>query len=521
MTNEATRLRWLVYGMLIMASGGGMAARIFSVQSKSRKTPLLSANDRSRWSMIRAVVDERQFHIDDVIMPNGKRDREWYTIDMVRHRGPDGKEHYYSSKPPLFPLVVAAEYAALQRATGLRIAERPYYVVRVLLVITNLVPILFYLWLAVLLCERLGTTDTARLFCAAAACFGTFTTTYANTLNNHVPAVIGVMGALYLAITIWQDDRREWWRFLVAGLCAGVAAANELPALSFLCLTGAALLCKAPVKTIIGYGGGVAAIAAAFFAATLTVHDSWRPPYAHRSNGEERVVLDVPELPDGPLAAEIREQFSQADCPLGEAAVVRNSAGGQRQVWDEESQNRFALVANGQQLRVLNWDNWYDYDRSYWMQDKKGVDKGEPDQATYAVHVLVGHHGVFSLTPLWLISIWGVGCWLVAGKPWQRGLAFSIALLTVVCLGFYLARPLADRNYGGVNCGFRWAIWLIPLWFAALVRGADNLLSSRVCRAVALLFLAASVFSAQFAAANPWTHPWVYQYWQYLEWIVE
>ena len=48
------------------------------------------------------------YEIDDVIEirdPNTRR-RTWYTIDMVRHRGADGKQHYYSSKPPLLPTLV-------------------------------------------------------------------------------------------------------------------------------------------------------------------------------------------------------------------------------------------------------------------------------------------------------------------------------------------------------------------------------------------------------------------------------
>ena len=41
--------------------------------------------------------------------------------------------------------------------------------------------------------------------------------------------------------------------------------------------------------------------------------------------------------------------------------------------------------------------------------------------------------------------------------------------LTAVGLTFYLSRPMIDRNYGGVSCGFRWMFWLTPLWLLALV----------------------------------------------------
>ncbi len=47
---------------------------------KSR--PFLSANDRSRWDTVRALVEHGTYAIDDVIREPG-----WDTIDMVKHPG--------------------------------------------------------------------------------------------------------------------------------------------------------------------------------------------------------------------------------------------------------------------------------------------------------------------------------------------------------------------------------------------------------------------------------------------------
>ena len=63
-------------------------------------------------------------------------------------------------------------------------------------------------------------------------------------------------------------------------------------------------------------------------------------------------------------------------------------------------------------------DNWYDYTytrggkeyESYW-RDPHGIDRGEPSRGTYVLHATVGHHGIFSLTPIWLLSVWGLSCW--------------------------------------------------------------------------------------------------------------
>ena len=104
--------RKLFYYLLIVVSLTMSLARIASVESrtagpKKQRTPFLSANDRSRWCTIRALVDEGVYQIDSMIDAS---DPNWKTIDLVRHRGADGKQHYYSSKPPLLPTLLAGEY---------------------------------------------------------------------------------------------------------------------------------------------------------------------------------------------------------------------------------------------------------------------------------------------------------------------------------------------------------------------------------------------------------------------------
>ena len=150
-----------------------------------------------------------------------------------------------------------------------------------------------------------------------------------------------------------------------------------------------------------------------------------------------------------------------------------------------------------------------------------GVDRGERSRLVYATHTLVGHHGVFSLTPIWILSV--IGC-LVLTRGTDRGwrlLGALVLALTIVCLAFYISRPLFDRNYGGVSCGFRWMFWLIPLWLLGLVPAVNSLMRSTWGVVLALCLLAVSVFSATYAAWNPWSHPWLFHlgtaagWWQY------
>ena len=124
-------LRWAIW-LMIVASTATLVARIATVRATTGETPMLSANDRSRWCTVRSLVEEGTYAIDSLVQikhPETKR-RFWKSIDMVRHRGPDGREHYYSSKPPLFPTLLAGEYWLLRQATGLTLSDHPFQVMR-------------------------------------------------------------------------------------------------------------------------------------------------------------------------------------------------------------------------------------------------------------------------------------------------------------------------------------------------------------------------------------------------------
>ena len=94
----------------------------------------------------------------------------------------------------------------------------------------------------------------------------------------------------------------------------------------------------------------------------------------------------------------------------------------------------------------------------------------------------------------------------------EAELAVATAVISIIVIGFYLGRPVQDRNYGGMTCGFRWAFWLTPLWVMASVPAADLLARSRSGRALGLVLLGLSVLSVAFPTWNPWTAPWIQQW---------
>jgi hypothetical protein len=475
-------LRWSVYWILIALSAGAMIGRIFAVDSvnlvalendrlakvtkdleqkrQSLETTGVSGDalqqelDRceKRWRecTVRALVEDDMrvedapYAIDKVIEV-----RNWDTIDMVYH-----DDHYYSSKPPLMATMMAAVYWPIYHLTGATLGTHPYEIGRLMLVLFNVVPLVIGFVLLASLVERFGTTDWGCIFVMAAAAFGTFLTTFAVAINNHLPAAVCAVAALYAVARIWFDKERRLRFFVVAGLFGGLAATFDLPAMSLLAVVALASLWKAPRATIIGFAPAVLLVAVASFGTNWISHHSLMPAYGHGS---------------------------------------------------------------GQ-------NNWYDYSvkrdgkviDSHW-RNPTGLDRGEPSRAVYAFNILIGHHGIFSLTPVWLLSFLGMGLWMFRrGDPRVRWWAAATAAITLACLVFYLGQSQTSRNYGGNTSGLRWLFWLAPLWLLTMLPVADWLSSRRWGRGLGLILLALSVLSASYPTWNPWVHPWLMSFAQYL-----
>lgn len=477
MIADLVSLRRYVYTMFIAASLGGMTGRIFAVNAvdtvrlekylkdQGRKNwqkqrPFLSSNDRSRWATVRSLVELGTYQIDEIV-----RQPNWDTIDMVKHDdlgrpAPAADEgHLYSSKPPLLATLMAGPYWLIHKITGATLADHPYAIGRGLLILFNVLPMAIYFVVVARLVERFGTSDWGRLFVMACAAFATFLSTFVVTINNHLTAAVSAAIALDAALRIWYDaERRPRW-FLVAGVFAAFAAANELPALAFFVAVAVGLLYQAPSKTLIAFLPGALVVLAAAEGTNYVAHHSWIPAYAHREAG----------------------------------------------------------------------DNWYDYQflrdgkirDSYWSKPeaRSPIDQGEPKPGIYAFHALIGHHGIFSLTPIWLLSFAGMGVLCLRRSPDWRALGVLLASVSLVCIAFYLLRPQEDRNYGGMTSGFRWVFWFAPLWLVGMLPVADWLASCRWRRGFALVLLGISVLSVSYPTWNPWIHPWLLDFLQSQQWV--
>src|SRR6476620_6027125 len=138
MNAPETPLRRQVYVLLIVVAAGMAIGRIFSAElvlepsyyrtnadpphkgrgwpkDRPASMPTFSSNDRSRWCTVYALVEKGEFIIgrydpklvspDNKIGADGIVARDGFkTIDVMMN--PETKE-FYSTKPPLLPLLIA------------------------------------------------------------------------------------------------------------------------------------------------------------------------------------------------------------------------------------------------------------------------------------------------------------------------------------------------------------------------------------------------------------------------------
>jgi len=463
--------------------------------------PTFSSNDRSRWATVRALVDDGTYvvgrrrpavdgavhglaatdglHLAAVLAASHETigdktyvdsgilfEDGWQTVDKVLH---PTRQEFYSSKPPLLSTLVAGEYWVVEKLTGWNLRDNPFEVVRLILVTINVLPLILYLWLLARVAERYGNSDWSRLFVVVAGAFGTLVTPFVITFNNHSIAVVCTMVTLAAALRIWSDGKASpAWLYALAGFSAGFTACNELPALAFAAGLFLVLLWRSPSNTLLWFVPAALVPLLALLATNYLALGQWRPAYSEFG---------------GP---------------------------------------------------------WYQYEGSHWRAVpgvvRRGIDwagspygKAQESRATYAFHLLLGHHGVFSLTPLFLLTAVGLGMRLLPadtspkrqrgdgpvagasglcpGLPWF--LFPSTLALSLLVIGFYLVK---SDNYGGWSSGPRWLMWLTPLWLVTMLPALEWLERRRGGRAVAVVLLFLSLLSASYPACNPWHQPWIYNF---------
>ena len=420
-TAESTD-RFVVYTLILVVFSA------VSIASILNSKPLRSANDRSRWCTVWALVERGTYQIDEI-----DAHPEWHTIDKVQHDG-----HLYSSKPPLFPTLVSGVYWGLRQITGWSVFRHKLEVTRTILLVVNFLPLLIWLLLLIRIAERHAREPATRYITVAAAAFGTLLTAFQTTLNNHSLGAVSLAMCLYSMSRILSDDRTDARYFALSGFFAALTCTFELPAALFGILSFLLLARHDFRRTLQAYVPAALIPLAAFFVTNWIATGGWKPFYMYYGTEKYRYVIDgVP---------------------------------------------------------------------SYWMSPQ-GLDQNQESPWTYFLHCVIGHHGIFSLSPIFLLSAAGTIIALTNRQRRLRPLILTGGVLSCAILGFYLSRT-QNYNYGGNSAGLRWMFWLTPFWILALIPALDHLWN-RWKKTTALLF-AVSVFSVGMALPNPWQHPWLY-----------
>ena len=523
--NDDTVFRKRVYALLLTLVAGTVAGRILSAElvlepslhrnedesvpgkrlwPRTRPVPMptFSSNDRSRWATVRNLVEDGSYVIghrdrlvvlasavsqlsaDDGLQASALAAAGYFRriksdTGLVTQNGWETVDKVlrpdtleYYSSKPPLLSTFVAGLYWALYHLGWTFENNPWTVVCVILLLINWLPFLVYLALLARLLERYGTSDWGRLYVFAAAGFATLVTTFAITFNNHSVATYSALFALYPALRIWSRGQQA---STLLFLLAGFFAAFTA--------------CNE--------------LPATAFAVLLGIVLLVRQP--------SRTLLFFVPAAAVPVAAFFLTNY----LAIGQLGPAYEEFG----------------------------SPWYEYEGSHWRKPapgelKTGIDwaRLKETRAEYAFHVLLGHHGLFTLSPIWLIA--AIGMLTVPARVWgkapsrgppegtktvdakdQSGLTrvmLLTLLLSVVVIGFYL---LKSDNYGGWTAGLRWLMWLSPFWLLTMLPVADRLGTTRWGRGLAYVLLAVSVLSVSYNLRNPWRHPWLYDLMQARGWI--
>lgn len=149
-----------------------------------------------------------------------------WSIDTVAIDG-----RYYSSKPPNYSLILAAEAWAWKAVTGMAVADHERFYLTFLVFVSQVVPYCLMLWLALGFVSELVSDQWTQAYAMAALSFACLPFGYAVTLNNHTPTAMFLFVALVLLVRARAPIGRG--AAFTVGLLCGLAFTFELTSGAF------------------------------------------------------------------------------------------------------------------------------------------------------------------------------------------------------------------------------------------------------------------------------------------------
>ncbi|MFM7316588.1 MAG: hypothetical protein ACKO5E_06535, partial [bacterium] len=399
-----------------------------------RMPTMIGANDISRWCTVWSLVERGTYTIDDCPWQADTQDKVFRPNPWEDATpGQTAPKHFYSSKPPMLPTLIAAGLYPFRQLSGLPLDHQsaspriPRNVIvddpkatggkrtemqtpepfkwslhvvyfKPVVVLLNILPLALILVRYRRYLDDGDSPDWAWLASLSAFSFGTYLTVFTSTLNNHLVAAWAAFFAFGAMIRAVNDTCHRTGPYLQAGFFSAFCACNELPAASLPAIIGLVLASVSFRRTLTSFLPAAMVPTVIFFACQYAALGTFKPAYA---------------------------DFG------GDA---------------------------------------YEYAGSYWTTplDLDYFDKHPEPRIVYLGHMLFGHHGIFSLSPVFLFAMGGIASRM--GSRFYRAVALLMA-----CLGIAgAACAYRIYNYQTIDpAALTWLFLLIPLWLMLIPQAID------------------------------------------------
>ncbi|MDP7640514.1 MAG: hypothetical protein QGG73_12515, partial [Candidatus Hydrogenedentes bacterium] len=231
----------------IFAIMGSHAGHNSGETANSRLATVLALTEHGTWYIDRPAGGEPNYFeqrtIDKVVFEKP------VEVDAEEGGKPRVERRTLSSKPPILPLLMTAEYVALNRLLGLDllvVGDRDVIVRWMSLTLIACAFILTLIFFSRTL--RLFIDDPmARIVCLCALAFCTQLWGYSTNMNDHVPGACMLTVCLYFALGLGSGKLDPApWRFLAFGITGGLVATLDMPGGIFVLIAGVYLIRRFP-----------------------------------------------------------------------------------------------------------------------------------------------------------------------------------------------------------------------------------------------------------------------------------
>lgn len=159
-------------------------------------------------------------------------------------------EKRFSSKPPLYPLIMAAQAWPIRVLTGWNYFEKQHFYLHYAVILNQVLPYIFMLILALAFARRFTQDQWTLSLLMLVMSIGLLSFAYLPTLNNHTPAAVFLFLAAYLLYTMLIEGKMTNKRSLWLGLTLGLAFTFDLPSGIFAFLFVLLLASKSKQKAL-------------------------------------------------------------------------------------------------------------------------------------------------------------------------------------------------------------------------------------------------------------------------------